>query len=314
MDGFETCRQLKLDAATCKIPVIFMTTLNQEADKVKGFQAGGVDYITKPIQVEELLMRVKTHLQLHFLNRIFTTQAERQQRRELQIQLETQGVAEATRIATQLTLLRLDDFQPYQSLVGDRDAPATLEVAYNLVLQYQNASSIQQEVDRAAKIVFALKTYTHHSECSERSLVQITDGIEVALTLYHSSLKKGIQVIHRYAPNLPQVLCNPDELTQIWVNLIDNALFSMGQQGTLEIVTTQKGDRIQVEITDSGSGIPPDLQSRIFAPFFTTKPRGEGSGLGLDIVRRIVQQHRGTIQVQSQPGRTTFTVQLPLGH
>jgi two-component system NtrC family sensor kinase len=411
IDGFETCRRLKLDTATHNIPVIFMTALNQETDKMKGFQVGGVDYITKPIQAEEMLARVKTHLQLHFLNRTLeqkveerttelsqaltnlqstqqeliqaekmaalgqltasiaheintplgvirgatanltaaltaslqqlpsllqrlspqlqqdfwalvntalqnqqslSTQEERQLRRQLQAQLSLQGLAAANQIATLLTLLRLKpDLAPYQAILQDAHCSELLQVAYNLVLQAQSASSIQQEVDRAAKIVFALKTYSHRSDNSEKAFVSITDGLEVALTLYHNRLKQGIKVIRRYT-EVPDVLCNPDELTQVWVNLINNALYAMEQQGTLEIGVTQEANQIVVEITDSGCGIPVDLQSQIFKPFFTTKPRGEGSGLGLDIVRQIVENHAGEIQVHSQPGHTTFAVRLPL--
>ncbi|OLP20127.1 hypothetical protein BST81_01450 [Leptolyngbya sp. 'hensonii'] len=242
-----------------------------------------------------------------------STQAERQLRQQLQSQLADRGLAEAPRIASQLTLLRLGtDFDPYQSLLFDPNAVAILETAYNLVLQHQNAQSIQQEVDRAAKIVFALKTYSHPAKSGEKSLVAVTESIEVALTLYHNRLKQGIEVIRRYAPGVANILCNPDELTQVWVNLIDNAIYAMGEQGILEITVTQQTDRVVVEITDSGCGIPAELQSRIFDPLFTTKPRGEGSGLGLDIVRQLLHKHAGEIQVQSQPNRTTFTVGLPL--
>ncbi|WP_330485517.1 sensor histidine kinase [Tumidithrix elongata] len=181
-----------------------------------------------------------------------------------------------------------------------------------LVLQHQSTRSIQQEVDRAAKIVFALKAYSHQSQSDEKCLAKITDGIEVALTLYHNRLKQGIQVIRRYDSQLPEILCNPDELTQVWVNLIDNAIYAMGQQGTLEVGVKQQADRAIVEITDSGCGISLDMQAKIFEPFVTSKARGEGSGLGLDIVRQIIQKHNGEIQVRSQSGRTTFTVILPL--
>jgi signal transduction histidine kinase len=111
---------------------------------------------------------------------------------------------------------------------------------------------------------------------------------------------------------LPSILCNPDELTQVWVNLIDNAIYAMGAVGTLTIMVREEAEFLAVAIMDSGRGIPPEVQPHIFAPFFTTKPRGEGSGLGLDIVRQIVQKQGGTIQAQSQPGQTTFTVQLPM--
>jgi signal transduction histidine kinase len=179
------------------------------------------------------------------------------------------------------------------------------------VLQSQSTSSIQQEVDRAAKIVFALKTYSHQGQGNEQSLVAVTESLEVALALYQNRLKQGVEVIRHYGAGVPQIFCNPDELTQVWVNLIDNALYAMNQQGTLEITVTQQDHRVVVEITDAGCGIPTDLQDRIFEPFFTTKPRGEGSGLGLDIVQQIVRKHEGEIQLHSRSGRTTFMICLP---
>lgn len=273
-------------------------------------------------QLPTLLQRLSPEQQSSFLHLVNTacqyqtsisTTAERQLRVQLQTELLAQGIANASHVATQLTLLRLDsDLTHYQSILRDADCIGILQAAYNLVLQYQNAKSIQQEVDRAAKIVFALKSYSHHSHNGERLPVRITDGIEVALTLYHNRLKQGIQVIRHYDPALPELLGNPDELTQVWVNLIDNAIYAIGQQGVLEIAVRQVVNQLVVEVIDSGDGIPAEVYPHIFEPFFTTKPRGEGSGLGLDIVRQIVDKHSGDIQVQSQPGRTHFTVTLPL--
>jgi PAS domain S-box-containing protein len=268
-----------------------------------------------------LLQRLSSQQQTDFLTLVdaalqrpssLSTKEERYLRRQMQAELTTQGIVEAEQIATQLVLLRLGpDLRPYQSILRDAHAAEMLQVAYNLVVQHQSAENIQQEVDRAAKIVFALKTYSHHRDVSEKSLVRVTDGIEVALTLYQNRLKQGIQVNRRYHPEVPPVLCDPDELIQVWVNLIDNALYAMGQQGRLEITVMPQEGQVVVSVTDSGNGIPPEVQSRIFEPFFTTKPGGEGSGLGLDIVQQIVQKHGGCIHVHSQPGSTTFTVKLP---
>jgi PAS domain S-box-containing protein len=242
-----------------------------------------------------------------------STKEERQLRRQLQAALTAQGLAPAPELATQLMLLRLGpDLHPYHALLRAPNGLVLLQAAYHLVLQHHSTDSIQQEVDRAAKIVFALKTYSHHTDNTERCQVNLVEGLELALTLYHNRLKRGITVLRRYAPELPEVVCNPEEMTQVWINLIDNALHAMGPQGTLAIAVTPQAEHVVVTITDSGQGIPDDLQARIFEPFFTTKARGEGSGLGLDIVRQIVQKHGGTIQVQSQPGCTTFTIRLPM--
>lgn len=242
-----------------------------------------------------------------------STKAERQLRRQIQADLDTQGVSHADQLATQLILLRIDtNLQSYHSILNVPNSREILQVAYQLVQHYHSTRNIQHEVDRAAKIVFALTSYNHESLTPDHQLLPITASLEIALTLFHHRLHQGIEVIYDYSPNLPDIWCDPDELTQVWINLIDNAFDAMGAEGTLEIVVTQTADHLVVSITDSGGGIPPDIQAQIFEPFFTTKPRGEGSGLGLDIVRQIIQRHDGSIRVDSQPHRTTFTICLPV--
>jgi signal transduction histidine kinase len=109
------------------------------------------------------------------------------------------------------------------------------------------------------------------------------------------------------------VLCYPDELNQVWTNLLHNALQAMGHKGVLKIDVKHQDNVILVSITDSGQGIPPEIMPRIFEPFFTTKPPGEGSGLGLDIVQKILEKHQGELQVESVPAKTKFTIALPIG-
>jgi predicted ATPase/signal transduction histidine kinase/GAF domain-containing protein len=243
---------------------------------------------------------------------ILSTKEERKLRRQIEAFLDSQGIDNSENIAMQLTLMQtVDDLPVYESILQVDNSVEILEVAYNMVLQYQFTNNIQQEVDRAAKIVFALKTYSHRSESGEKSPTQISDGIEIALTLYQSRLKQGIEVIRKYEP-VPDLICDPDSLTQVWVNLIDNAIYAIGKAGTLEIVIAPQAGQAIVEITNSGAKIPDEILPRLFEPFFTTKPRGEGSGLGLDIVRQIVQKHGGDIQVSSQIGKTKFIVSLPL--
>ncbi len=159
--------------------------------------------------------------------------------------------------------------------------------------------------------MFALKTYARYDPAGEKAQANIIEGIETVLTLYQNQLKQGVELVRRYE-NLPSVLCYPDELNQVWTNLIHNALQAMDYKGTLAIVAMVKENNILIQITDNGEGIPLDIQSKIFEPFFTTKPAGEGSGLGLDIVKKIIAKHEGTIDVESVPGETTFTVSLPI--
>jgi PAS domain S-box-containing protein len=242
-----------------------------------------------------------------------STKEERQLRRQLQSELDSQGMVDASGIANQLSQMQLgSDLHLYQSILQAPNCYDILQMAHKLVLQHQSIRSIQQEVDRAAKIVFALKTYSHRSsDTEEKSLIQISDGIEIALTLYQNRLKQGIEVIRKYEP-VPDLLCNPDALTQVWVNLIDNAIYEIGKAGTLEIAIASQAGKVIVEITNSGAEIPNEIMPRLFEPFFTTKPRGEGSGLGLDIVRQIVQKHGGSIYVRNQCGGVAFSVVIPL--
>ncbi|MEQ9008882.1 MAG: HAMP domain-containing sensor histidine kinase, partial [Ekhidna sp.] len=175
----------------------------------------------------------------------------------------------------------------------------------------RGTAMINTSTDRASKVVFALKTYSRYNQSGEKISVNLTEGIETVLTLYYNQLKQGVEVIRNYA-EIPPVSCYADELSQVWTNLIHNALQAMDNRGTLTIDVTQENQQAKISITDSGCGIPEDIKQKIFQPFFTTKPTGEGSGLGLDIVKKIIDKHSGHMTVESQPGRTTFNVFLPI--
>ena len=125
---------------------------------------------------------------------------------------------------------------------------------------------------------------------------------------------KPIKLVKEYDKSLPELLCYPGDLNQVWTNIIDNAIQAMGGSGTLTVRTMRDGDdMVRVEICDDGPGIPEDVIERIFTPFFTTKPFGEGTGLGLDLAWRIVvEKHHGNLRVESKPGDTRFIIALPL--
>jgi signal transduction histidine kinase len=147
--------------------------------------------------------------------------------------------------------------------------------------------------------------------------VDIEKGIDVTLRMFQHRLKYGIRVVREFNGDLPRVRADGSALNQIWTNLIDNALDAMedmppGQERVLTVKTCLEPTAVMVEVGDSGSGIPPEVQGRMFEPFFTTKSVGEGTGLGLDIVQRIIRNHKGSIRVESAPGRTIFQVRLPL--
>ena len=156
-----------------------------------------------------------------------------------------------------------------------------------------------------------------HRLCHEISLerlqeVDIKSSLETTLTIMHHKLKRGILVTREYAPDLPKVMAYGSELNQVWTNLIDNAADAMKEKGKLLVRAVRENDYVLVEIADDGPGIPSEVQSRIFEPFFTTKGVGEGTGLGLDVVHRIVKKMRGLVTLKSVPGDTRFQVRIPI--
>ena len=187
-----------------------------------------------------------------------------------------------------------------------------LQLAYNLTRLLGNNRTILTAVERASKVVFALKNYARQDQTGEQQLVQITDGIETVLEIYHNQIKRDIEVIRNYQ-SLSEIWCYPDELIQVWTNLIHNAIQAIKGKGKIKINTDRVENGVKVQIIDSGFGIDSEIQARIFDPFFTTKPIGEGSGLGLHICQKIIEKHQGSIEVESQPGQTKFSVWLPIG-
>jgi two-component system, NtrC family, sensor kinase len=417
MDGYEVCERLKADGRTCDIPVIFLSALNDVFDKVKAFQLGGVDYITKPFQAEEVGIRIKTHLTIRSLQKslqrknedlvqtleqlqmtqdqliqsekmaalgqlvagvahemntplgairssvenitqvlgqnlepmfrffqslsdarqqnvlqllqrsagfgdgrsLWSSREKREIKKHLMQQMASLAWAESAppadyleEIADTLVDIGVDGEIPsLEPLLQDSDCKPILHLAYQLTSLQRSARTIATGIDLAAKVVFALRSYAHHNISGEKVYSNVITGMETALTLYQNYFKYGVEIVKEYT-ELPQILCFPDELNQVWMNLIHNALQAMQYQGTLTLSATQVNQAIVVCITDSGEGIAPDTLPRIFDPLFTTKPIGEGTGLGLSIVKKIIEKHDGRIEISSSPGHTTFSVVLPI--
>lgn len=172
-------------------------------------------------------------------------------------------------------------------------------------------NEIESSTSRISELVGAIKEYTFMDQAPIQN-VDVVRTIETTLTILNHKLKRGVVVKRDYKQCPLLVNSFGSELNQVWTNIIDNAIDAMGGKGELRVRAYREDDCAVVEIGDNGAGIPPDIQSRIFEPFFTTKGVGEGTGLGLDTVQRIVKKHRGTIQVTSEPGDTRFQVWLPL--
>lgn len=169
---------------------------------------------------------------------------------------------------------------------------------------------LEQGTGRIAELVSAIKSYTYMDQGAWQSVDLHRDLENTLLVLKHKL--KNVTVARQYGAAVPPIMARGGELNQVWTNLIDNAIDAMASGGTLTIVTRFENAFVMVEITDNGPGIPKAILPRIFDPFFTTKGVGQGTGLGLDISYRIVQQHHGTIEVHSKPGETRFIVRLPV--
>ena len=242
-----------------------------------------------------------------------SSKEKRHLKKKLQRELESAGIDGADSIAcTLLDIGICNNLETLLPLLQDSTSSNILQIAYEFATVQKSTKNITTATDRAAKIVFALKSYSRYDQSGSKAIANITDGIDTVLTLYQYQIKHGVEVVRNYGNDLPSVLCYPDELNQVWTNLLHNALQAMGNKGVLKIDVKYQDRAISVSITDSGKGIPPEIMPRIFEPFFTTKPPGEGSGLGLDIVHKIIEKHQGKLQVESVPGETKFTVCLPV--
>jgi signal transduction histidine kinase len=211
---------------------------------------------------------------------------------------------------TAVTLPALDRLT--EALRGEALAAALRWVARGCAARFL-ALEIETAASRIYELVAAVKGFTHVDRETVAQSVDVGRGIEDTVTVLRARVKaKSANVSVAVDPDLPPVLTYGGELNQVWANLIDNALDAVAAGGHVEVSAKQEGGKIVVRIADDGHGIPDAVRPRIFDPFFTTKPRGEGTGLGLDIVRRLVNRHNGEVDVDSRPGRTVFTVSLPI--
>jgi signal transduction histidine kinase len=232
----------------------------------------------------------------------------------LQAWLEAAGVAQAWEVgpalvATGMTTDRLEQ--------GTRRLPAgALPAAVAWVASSRSLSLLVRDVslsaERISEIVGAVRSYSFLDQAPVQQ-VDVVRGIEDTLVILRSKIEPGITVHRDYAPDLPRIEAHGGELNQVWTNLIANAAEAMRGNGELWLAVRREGDRLWVEICDSGPGIPDSIRERIFEPFFTTKPPGQGTGLGLHLTYNIITlHHRGQIEVESRQGRTCFRVLLPL--
>ena len=201
-----------------------------------------------------------------------------------------------------------------EALFGTLDADTARAALVRIAASVEIANllkEIESSTSRISDLVGAIKEYTFMDQAPVQN-VDVVKSLETTLTILNHKLKRGI-VVQREYQRVP-LLVNSfgSELNQVWTNLIDNAIDAMGGKGELRVRTYREDSCVVVEIADNGPGISPEISAHIFEPFFTTKGVGEGTGLGLDTVQRIVKKHRGNVQVSSKPGDTRFQVWLPL--
>jgi signal transduction histidine kinase len=227
--------------------------------------------------------------------------------------LEEREISDAWKIAPVLAEagVEVSKLETLAKEVGDRVLSDALVRIASLLTISRLISEIENSTKRITGLVRAIKEYSYMDQPAMQE-IDVHQGLENTLTILGHQLKHGIKVIREYDKDLPRICAFGGELNQVWTNLMDNAIDAMQGKGELRVRTAHELDRVLVEIGDSGPGIPADVQPRIFEPFFTTKGVGEGTGLGLDTVCRIVRNHHGEIRVLSQPSDTRFQVYLPI--
>jgi signal transduction histidine kinase len=173
-------------------------------------------------------------------------------------------------------------------------------------------AEVKESTSRISGLVAAIKSYSQMDRASLQR-TDIREGLESTLAIMSHKIPEGITVVREYDPDLPAIEAMAGELNQVWTNLIDNAIDAMDGDGTLRVTARRAEDCVEVEIGDTGAGIPDEVRAHAFDPFYTTKEVGKGTGLGLDISRRIVvERHGGDIAIENRPGETVLRVTLPL--
>ncbi|MDB5135191.1 MAG: hypothetical protein JWP37_1794 [Mucilaginibacter sp.] len=208
-----------------------------------------------------------------------------------------------------------EDIQLFKNHIPDLYFSPIFNWINTLLVTEKMVQDIGESARRIASLVTSVKIYTHMDQGQDKQYADIRIGIKNTLQMLIYKIKKGnITMVKDFDETLPPVKAQIGELNQVWTNLIDNALDAMepNGKGTLTIKTERDKEFVQVSIIDDGPGIPEDILSRIFDPFFTTKEMGKGTGMGLEMVQRIVNQHNGSIKVKSQPGNTAFIVCFPI--
>ena len=336
MDGYEVCEQLKADEHTREIPVIFISAVSEVLDKVKAFAIGGVDYITKPFQVEEVLARVETHLAIRNLQRNLKDKNEElektlQQLKTTQIQLiESEkmaalgslvaGVAHEinTPIGISVTAASVlaEDATDFSNIYkSGKMKRADLETFLDTARE--SSRMILANLKRAADLVQSFKQVAVDQSSESQRCFYLKEYLEEIILSLIGNLKKTKHTIKITGDANLTLNSYPGALSQIVTNLVMNSLihaYGEEEAGQIQLDFQREGEQLILQYSDDGQGIKPENISQIFDPFFTTNRSQGNTGLGLHIVYNLITQKlRGTIQCESQVGRgTKFTLKLPI--
>ncbi|CAN7651858.1 hybrid sensor histidine kinase/response regulator [Pseudoduganella sp. LjRoot289] len=331
LDGIETCRRLKADDSTRDIPVIFMTALGETGDKLTGFRAGGVDYITKPFQIEEVLVRLNTHLALrHTTQQLQRTVAELNMAQSELVRSETlaalgamvAGIAHELNtpigngmlIASTLT----DLSQEMARRLRDNQGLTRSALEKYLADANDAGDILQRNLKRAGSLINSFKQVAIDRASSQRRKFALADLVQETVLILTPMLRNTpYQVLCEVGPEI-ELDSFPGPLGQVITNLINNAVlhgFEGRAHGTVRIsARALGGGMLELGVEDDGAGIPDAHLQHIFEPFFTTKMGAGGSGLGLYVCYNIATKIlNGQIQAASAPGHgTRMVVTLPL--
>ena len=232
--------------------------------------------------------------------------------------LEDRQVKDAWRLAPTFvaTGMTAEDLERFVSGIPAAVLPAAIPWVESGVALQLLLGEMENAARRISDLVGSIKEYSHMDrELTEKAETDLHRALDSTLTMLgHKARAKNVRVTRDYDPNLPAIQAFAGELNQVWTNLLDNALDAVAPGGQVSVRTRRVDGQVEVVIGDDGPGIPAELLGRIWEPFFTTKPMGQGSGLGLDIARRIVVgRHGGEMRLESHPGDTRFLVTLPIG-
>ncbi|ALG68498.1 sensor histidine kinase [Beggiatoa leptomitoformis] len=308
INGFEVCRIIKSQEATQDIPIIFMTALTETPNKVKGFEVGAADYITKPIQQEEVLARINTHLKLHRLQKQLQTYASELERRNQEVE------AFARTVAHDLKNPLSGVIHLSERLVKDYDTPPVFKPLTEKSINYLRL--ISQAGEQMSDIIDALLLL---AGISTRQQIEIKP-LDMQAILTEVTQQHLAQMIDRYAGELhfptepyPLVTGYAPWIEQVWVNYLSNGLKYGGSPPKLQIGFQQNADEIRFWVQDNGAGISSEAQEKLFTPFTRLhEERTDGHGLGLSIVRQIMEKLQGSAWVESELGHgSRFYFALP---